>query len=119
MGGSAVRLPRQIPYTVAAELLLTGKHISAKEAKDIGLIGHVVPDGQALSKAYEIAEMIAENGPLAIEAILKTLHETNGMTEKEALDFEYDYGWAVFASEDAKEGPKAFSQKRKPDFKRK
>ena len=91
MGGSAVRLPRQIPYTVAAELLLTGKHISAKEAKDIGLIGHVVPDGQALSKAYEIAEMIAENGPLAIEAILKTLHETSGMTEKEALDFEYDY----------------------------
>ena len=119
MGGSAVRLPRQIPYTVAAELLLTGKHISAKEAKDIGLIGHVVPDGQAMSKAYEIAEMIAENGPLAVEAILKTLHETSGMTEKEALDFEYDYGWAVFASEDAKEGPKAFSQKRKPDFKRK
>ena len=54
-----------------------------------------MPDGQALSKAYEIAEMIAENGPLAIEAILKTLHETSGMTEKEALDFEYDYGWAV------------------------
>ena len=119
MGGSAVRLPRQIPYTVAAELLLTGKHISAKEAKDVGLIGHVVPDGQALAKAMEIAEMIADNGPLAVEAILKTLHETNGMTEKEALDYEYDYGWAVFASEDAKEGPKAFSQKRKPDFKRK
>tara|TARA_B100000614_G_scaffold143789_1_gene127845 strand:+ start:404 stop:1204 length:801 start_codon:yes stop_codon:yes gene_type:complete len=119
MGGSAVRLPRQIPYTVAAELLLTGKHISAKEAQDIGLIGHVVPDGQALAKAMEIAEMIADNGPLAVEAILKTLHETNGMTEKEALDYEYDYGWAVFASEDAKEGPKAFSQKRKPDFKRK
>ena len=70
MGGSAVRLPRQIPYTVAAELLLTGKHISAKEAKDIGLIGHVVPDGQALAKAMEIAEMIANNGPLAVEAIL-------------------------------------------------
>ncbi|MAU39748.1 MAG: enoyl-CoA hydratase [Actinobacteria bacterium] len=119
MGGSAVRLPRQIPYTVAAELLLTGKHISAQEAKDIGLIGHVVPDGQALAKAFEIAELIAENGPLAVEAILKTLHETNGMTETEALAYEYDYGWAVFASEDAKEGPKAFSQKRKPDFKRK
>ena len=87
MGGSAVRLPRQIPYTVAAELLLTGKHISAKEAKDIGLIGHVVPDGQALAKAMEIAEMIANNGPLAVEAILKTLHETSGMTEKEALDY--------------------------------
>ena len=55
----------------SAELLLTGGCISAKEAKDIGLIGHVVPDGQALAKAMEIAEMIANNGPLAVEAILK------------------------------------------------
>ena len=51
MGGSAVRLARQIPYTVAADILLTGKHILAPEAKEIGLIGHVVPDGQALAKA--------------------------------------------------------------------
>ena len=50
----------QIPYTVAAELLLTGKHISAREAKDIGLIGHVVPDGKALEKAQEIAETISK-----------------------------------------------------------
>ena len=50
MGGSAVRLPRQIPYTQAAEILLTAKHISASEAKEIGLIGHVVPDGTALDK---------------------------------------------------------------------
>ena len=55
LGGSAVRLPRQIPYTVAADLLLTGRHISAAEAASIGLIGHVVPDGQALGKALEIA----------------------------------------------------------------
>ena len=55
MGGSAVRLQRQIPYTVAADILLTGKHILAPEAKEIGLIGHVVPDGQALDKAREIA----------------------------------------------------------------
>ena len=53
MGGSAVRLVRQIPYTVACDLLLTGRHITAAEAKDMGLIGHVVPDGQALSKALE------------------------------------------------------------------
>ena len=59
MGGSAVRLARQIPYTVAADILLTAKHISAAEAKEIGLIGHVVPDGQALDKAREIAEVIA------------------------------------------------------------
>ena len=56
LGGSAVRLPRQIPYTVAADLLLTGRHITAAEALEIGLIGHVVPDGQALARALEIAE---------------------------------------------------------------
>ncbi len=118
MGGSAVRLRRQIPYTVAAELLLTGKHITAQEAKEIGLIGHVVPDGSALEKAKEIAIQISQNGPLAVEAILKTLHETDGMTEKEALDHEYSYGWSVFSSDDAKEGPKAFSEKRSPQFKK-
>src|SRR5689334_12276530 len=53
MGGSAVRLPRQIPYTVAAELLLTGRILKAPEAKELGLIGHVVPDGEALAKAQD------------------------------------------------------------------
>src|SRR3954454_4197366 len=67
MGGSAVRLARQIPYTEAADILLTGKHISAAEAKALGLVGHVVPDGQALDKALEIARTIAANGPLAVE----------------------------------------------------
>lgn len=118
MGGSAVRLRRQIAYTHAAEILLTGKHIAAPEAARIGLIGQVVPDGTALEKAREIATTIAENGPLAVEAILRTLHETDGMTEPEALDHEFTYGWSVFASDDAKEGPLAFSEKRKPDFKR-
>jgi enoyl-CoA hydratase/carnithine racemase len=118
MGGSAVRLRRQIPYTHAAEILLTGKHITAEEALQIGLVGHVVPDGQTLAKAKEIAGVICENGPLAVEAILRTLHETDGMTEAEALKHEYEYGWAVFQSEDAKEGPRAFKEKRKPAFKR-
>src|SRR3954470_16007470 len=58
-GGSAVRLARQIPYTEAADILLTGKHILAPEAKQLGLIGHVVPDGQALAKAREIADVVA------------------------------------------------------------
>ena len=118
MGGSAVRLRRQIPYTIAAELLLTGKHIDASEAKSIGLIGHVVPDGEALNRAKEIATQICQNGPLAVEAILRTLRETDGMTEKEALDHEFSYGWSVFSSEDAKEGPRAFAEKRTPEFRK-
>src|SRR5580700_810538 len=81
LGGSAVRLPRQIPYTVAADLLLTGRHISAAEALSIGLIGHVVPDGQALAKALEIADAIAANGPVAVRAILAAMRQTEGMAE--------------------------------------
>jgi enoyl-CoA hydratase len=119
MAGSAVRLRRQIPYTVAAEILLTGKHITAAEAYHWGLVGHVVPDGEALAKAKEIAATICDNGPLAVEAILRTLHETDGMTEGEALAHEFDYGQAVFKSDDSKEGPRAFAEKRKPDFQRK
>lgn len=117
MGGSAVRLPKQIPYTHAAEILLTGKHLTAQEALDVGLVGHVVPDGQALAKAKEIAAVICENGPLSVRAITRTLHECDGMELDEALRHEWEYGNAVFASEDAKEGPLAFAQKRKPEFK--
>ena len=116
MGGSAVRLPRQIPYTHAAELLLTGKHLSAAEALEIGLIGHVVPDGQALEKALEIAGAVAANGPLASAAITRTLHECDGMELGDALRHEWDYGQEVFRSSDAKEGPKAFAEKRTPNF---
>ncbi len=118
MMGSAVRLPRQIPHTKAAEILLTGKHIGAEEAERIGLIGHVVDDGQALTKAREIAGQICANGPLAVEAILKTIRETSGMTEEEGFAHELERGRAVFASEDAKEGPKAFAEKRTPNFQR-
>jgi enoyl-CoA hydratase len=116
LGGSAVRLPRQIPYTVAADLLLTGRHIGAAEAREIGLIGHVVPDGQALARALEIAGMIAANGPVAVRAILRTIRETEGMAENEAFTLEARIGMEVFASEDAKEGPRAFAEKRKPQF---
>jgi enoyl-CoA hydratase/carnithine racemase len=116
LGGSAVRLPRQIPYTVAAGLLLTGRHISAAEAREIGLIGHVVPDGQALATALDIAEQIAANGPVAVRAILRTIRETEGMPENEAFAVEAKIGMEVFASEDAKEGPRAFAEKRQPQF---
>ncbi len=116
LGGSAVRLPRQIPYTVAADLLLTGRHIRAAEAKEIGLIGHVVPDGQALGKALELAELITANGPLAVQAVLRTMRETEGLHENDAFQIDAKLGMAVFRSEDAKEGPRAFAEKRTPVF---
>jgi len=116
LGGSAVRLPRQIPYTLAAELLLTGRHLSAEEALAMGLIGHVVPDGEALPKALELAALVAANGPLAVQAILRTMRETEGMPEREAFEVEAKLGMAVFATADAKEGPRAFAAKRPPEF---
>ena len=116
LGGSTVRLRRQIPYTLAAEMLLTGKTISAREALEYGLIGHVVPDGEALKKAHEIADQIAENGPFAVRSILRSLRETEGLPEAEALKVELEIGMHVFATNDAKEGPRAFAEKRKPSF---
>ena len=101
---------------MAADLLLTGRHIAAAEALSIGLIGHVVPDGQALEAALEIAAAIAANGPVAVRAILRVIRETEGMAENEAFALEAKVGMAVFASEDAREGPRAFAEKRPPEF---
>jgi enoyl-CoA hydratase len=118
LGGSTVRLRRQIPFTVAMDLLLTGRQVSAAEALRIGLIGYVVPDGQALDKALEIAGVIAANGPLAVEAIKRSVRETEGMSEVDGLARELELGWPIFATEDAKEGARAFAEKRTPDYKR-
>ena len=117
MAGSAVRLRRQIGYAVAAEMLLCGDDLPARRALELGLINHVVPDGQALAKAREIGERIAQNGPLAVRAILATLRETETLTEEEAFAIEQRHGMAVMASEDAREGPRAFLEKRAPVFK--
>ncbi|MEV4597437.1 crotonase/enoyl-CoA hydratase family protein [Amycolatopsis sp. NPDC049253] len=116
LGGSAVRLPRQIPYTLAADLLLTGRHLSAAEALACGLIGHVVPDGTALTRALELASLINANGPVAVRAILRTVRDTEGLPENEAFKLDAKYGMEVFASADANEGPRAFAEKRKPRF---
>jgi enoyl-CoA hydratase len=117
LGGSAVRLVRQIPYTIAADILLTGRHVTAAEAKEIGLIGHVVPDGQALARAHEIADLVAANGPLAVQAVLQTIRGSEGKHEDECWADDARVGAAVFASEDAKEGPRAFAEKRPAEFK--
>jgi enoyl-CoA hydratase len=117
LGGSTVRLRRQIPYTMAMDLLLTGRHITAEEALRIGLVGRVVPDGQALVEAKKVAEQIAANGPLAVQAIKRSVIETEGLPEKEALARELEIGWPILSTEDAREGPRAFAEKRRPDFK--
>jgi enoyl-CoA hydratase len=117
LGGSTVRLRRQIPYTLAMDLLLTGRHITAEEALRIGLIGRVVPEGQALPEARNVAEQIAANGPLAVQAIKRSVIETEGLPEKEALAKELEIGWPILSTEDAKAGPRAFAEKRKPEFK--
>jgi enoyl-CoA hydratase len=118
LGGSTVRLRRQIPFTVAMELLLTAREVSATEARDIGLIGRVVPDGTALEEALKLASVIAANGPLAVEAIKRSVRETEGMSEEEGLARELELGWPIFATEDAKEGARAFAEKRPAEFKR-
>ncbi|MGQ0832467.1 MAG: crotonase/enoyl-CoA hydratase family protein [Microthrixaceae bacterium] len=116
LGGSTVRLRRQIPYTVAADLLLTGRHMSATEAKEVGLIGYVVPDGTALDKARELADQIAANGPIAVQAVLQSLRESANFGEADALARELELGWPVYTSNDAQEGPRAFAEKRPANF---
>ncbi|MBA3654639.1 MAG: crotonase/enoyl-CoA hydratase family protein [Actinobacteria bacterium] len=116
MGGSSVRLVRQIPYTIAADILLTGRHLSAAEAKEVGLIGYVVPDGSALDKAKELAAMVCDNGPVAVQGVLRSIRETEGMSETDAFEIESKIGIEVFLCEDAREGPRAFKEKRKPNF---
>lgn len=118
MGGSTIRLPRQIPYTHAMELLLVGDPISAHRAAEIGLIGHVVPAGMALERARELADKIAANGPLAVKAIKgSVLSSLKQPDETQAFAKEMEIGMTVMMSEDAREGPKAFLEKRKADFK--
>jgi enoyl-CoA hydratase len=116
IAGSTVRLKRQIPYTKAMEMLLTAGRYPARDALDFGLIGNVVPDGQALAKARELAEQVASNGPLAVRKIKQSVVETGWLPEVQALERELELGMEVMMSKDAREGPKAFKEKRKPNF---
>ncbi|MFD1541987.1 crotonase/enoyl-CoA hydratase family protein [Nonomuraea guangzhouensis] len=117
MGGSAIRLPRQIAYCHAMDLLLTGRAITAAEALSMGLVNRVVPDGQALTVAREIADDIAASGPLAVQAILRTYRETLDLSEPEALKVSDEIGWPVIGSQDAREGARAFKEKRPAVYK--
>ena len=117
LGGSTVRLRRQISYTAAMEMLLTGDHYSATDALRLGLIGRVAPDGEALAVAHEVAARVAANGPVAVQKVKQSVQETDFLPEKDALEIELKLGMEVFATEDAREGPKAFKEKRTPQFK--
>jgi len=116
-GGSTTRLVRQIPYTAAMEMLLTGSHYPASKALEWGLIGHVVPAGQALAKAREIAAVIAANGPIAVRKIKEAVLASECIPDQDARKLEMEIGMQVFSTEDAKEGPRAFKEKRKPVYK--
>jgi enoyl-CoA hydratase len=117
LGGSSVRLPRQLPEAIAMELLLTGDLLDAATCHRYGFVNHVVAPDQVLTKALEIAEKIAANGPLAVKAIKAGAREAMGRPEREAMDVELKWGGPVFRTEDAVEGPRAFMEKRAPAFK--
>lgn len=116
MGGSTVRLQRQIPYCRAMEILLTGEQFSAQQALEIGLINKVVPRAEVLSEARRYAGVIADNGPLAVQDVKRSVLETSGLPLRQALDKESEIGIASSMSKDAREGSKAFKEKRKPVF---
>lgn len=117
LGGSSVRLRRQIPYTLAAEILLTGRHVTAQEALRFGLVGRLVPRGQALAEAKKIAAEIAENGPLSVRALMEMLREIDeSYSEADGLARELEVGGPIFGTRDAREGMKAFKEKRKPEY---
>ena len=115
-GGSMVRLARQIPYCKAMEILLTGDRISAEEACRIGLVNYVVPADELMPTAERFARTLAENGPLALRKIKETVIRTSGLSLEEAYKIESKISGEVFRSEDAKEGPRAFMEKRTPRY---
>jgi enoyl-CoA hydratase len=117
MSGSTIRLRRQIPYCLAAEILLCGEHITAQQALDFGLVNKLVPAGKTLEVAREYAAKICANGPLAVRAVTRSLREHQEyMPEDEAMLASDELAGPVFASADAKEGMRAFKEKRKANF---
>jgi enoyl-CoA hydratase len=115
-GGALLRLPRRLPYGVAMELALTGDTISAEDAHGYGLVTRVTEPGSALDVALELAARIAANAPLALMASKRLIRETQGRTEAEFVEFQRPLMKEVFRSNDAKEGPRAFAEKRPPNW---
>ncbi len=115
-GGTTARLPRQLNFPAAMEFLLTAEKFPAKRALELGLINEIVPEDQLLEKAYDWARRITVNAPLAVQATKESVLRGLQGTLTEAYKIESEVGAKVFASEDAKEGPRAFAEKREPKW---
>jgi enoyl-CoA hydratase len=114
--GGLIRLPRRIPYHVAMEWALLGEYVTADTAHELHLVNRVVADGTALEEALVLARKIAANGPLAVRGTKQTITESLGWSSHEAFDKGREISEPVRASEDAKEGARAFREKREPQW---
>lgn len=114
VGGALLRLPTRIPHQIAMELLLTGELLEASRAARLGLVNHLAHPGEALKRARELAEKIAANGPLAVRRSKQIVTAAPEWPAAEAYERQMDVAQAVFDSEDAKEGARAFTEKRRP-----
>jgi enoyl-CoA hydratase len=114
VGGALLRLPQRVPYQLAMELILTGDFIDAERAHAGGLINYLVPDGRALGEAMELARRVAANGPLAIKASKEIVLKAPDWRPDQAYDAQMEIARIAFDSQDAKEGARAFAEKRSP-----
>jgi E-phenylitaconyl-CoA hydratase len=116
-GGGTQRLPRAIPVNIALELMFTGDHITAAEAYRLGLVNAVVPADQVLPRAEEIARRICVNAPLSVRAIKESAYRGLDTSLEEGLRIESLLAKAIGYTDDSREGPKAFAEKRPAQFK--
>jgi enoyl-CoA hydratase len=115
-GGTTVRLPRQVPYPAAMELLLCADRVSAKRAYEMGLLNEVCRPADLMERALDYAHRITANGPLAVRKTKESVLRGLATDMEEAYEIESEISGEVFSSEDAKEGPKAFAEKRTPNW---
>ncbi|WP_028605444.1 enoyl-CoA hydratase/isomerase family protein [Ottowia thiooxydans] len=114
--GSMARLPRQVPAAVAMQVLLTGRPFSAQQALQWGLVTELHPREHLQARALELAEQIASNGPIAVQAVRRAAIQGSGLPLHSAFALEDGAKREVMSSEDAREGPLAFMEKRAPRF---
>jgi enoyl-CoA hydratase len=112
--GGLVRLPRQLPYRIAMELILTGDMFPARRAHEHGLVNRLVPPGEALLEARRLAATIAGNGPLSVAASKRVVVESQDWSSAEVWEKQAALTEHVFTSADAREGSAAFAEKRQP-----